>query len=93
MAEIELMLESPLKRMEIEAIMMVTEITEQRKSLNDILLRYNVKHPEEIERKIMEGKIAEHPSYEDYLSVLSYKRNILDLKEKLTQTTEELATL
>ncbi|MCZ7380517.1 MAG: hypothetical protein O8C64_02930 [Candidatus Methanoperedens sp.] len=36
-----------------------------------------------IEKMIEQGKIDEHPAYEDYLSALSYEQNINDLKKLL----------
>jgi hypothetical protein len=33
---------------------------------------------------IEQGKVDEHPAYEDYLSALSYEQNIKDFKKMLS---------
>jgi hypothetical protein len=43
-----------------------------------------VKEPEEIEKEIEEGKLPEHPSYEDFLSALALRNNREEMK-KLTR--------
>ena len=40
-----------------------------------------MKEPEEIEKEIEEGKLPEHPSYEDFLSALALRSNIEEMKK------------
>ncbi|NMG83036.1 MAG: hypothetical protein GIS02_02385 [Methanosarcinales archaeon] len=68
---------------ETETLMMLSKISEQKEFLNRILKKYNIKKPDDIEKMIERGEIGEHPCYEDYLSALSYKQNIKDLKKML----------
>lgn len=75
---------SPLVRgIETETLLILSKISEQKEFLENILKKYNVKSPEAIEKMIEQGKIEEHPAYEDYLSALSYEQNIKELKEVL----------
>ncbi len=57
----------------------IKEISEQKKKLEKILLKYGVKDLEEIEGKIERGELPEHPTYEDFLSALALK-NYLERK-------------
>lgn len=93
MPDTETLVTTKTKKNEIETIMIVTEITELKNRLLDILSKYNVQKPDDIERKIINNEISEHPSYEDYLSALSYKQTILDLKKKLKGTIEEIGRI
>ncbi len=57
--------------------MMIAEITELKNQLVEVLSKYGAKKPDEIEGKIIAGEITEHPSYEDYLSALSYEQEVI----------------
>ena len=72
-----------VRGVETETFLILSKISEQKEILNNILKKYNAKNPEAIERMIEQGKIEEHPAYEDYLSALSYEQNIKDLKNLL----------
>ena len=72
-----------VRGVETETFLILSKISEQKEILNNILKKYNAKNPEAIERMIEQGKIEEHPAYEDYLSALSYEQNIKDLKKLL----------
>ncbi len=40
-----------------------------------------MKEPEEIEKGIENGKLPEHPSYEDFLSAIALKSSIEEMKK------------
>jgi hypothetical protein len=71
-----------VRGVETETFLILSKISEEKELLKTTLEKYNVKYPEEIEKMIEQGKIDEHPAYEDYLSALSYEQNIKDLKEE-----------
>ena len=54
---------------------------DQKKELEGILSKHKVKELEEIEKGIEEGKLPEHPSYEDFLSALALRSNIEEMKK------------
>ncbi len=72
-----------VKGVETETFLLLSRISEQKEFLKNILKKYNAKSPEDIEKMIEQGKVDEHPAYEDYLSALSYDQNIKDLKKML----------
>ncbi len=72
-----------VRGVETETFLILSKISEQKEFLKGILKKYNVKSPGGIEKMIEQGKIEEHPAYEDYLSALSYEQNIKDLKKLL----------
>ncbi len=75
---------------EAEAIITLTELANKMERLRDIMDRYDVARIEEIETSIKGGKIPEHPSYEDYLSALTLKNEIDNLRSKLLREIEGL---
>jgi len=77
-SEIKIM--SAVKR-ELVPIIIVKEIIDQKRELERILSKHKVKEPEEIEKEIEEGKLPEHPSYEDFLSALALRSNIEEMKK------------
>ncbi|MCK4397413.1 MAG: hypothetical protein KAV25_00280 [Methanophagales archaeon] len=77
-SEIKIM--SAVKR-ELVPIIIVKEIIDQKRELERILSKHKVKEPEEIEKKVAEGKLPEHPSYEDFLSALALRSNIEEMKK------------
>ena len=67
---------SPYVRgVETETFLILSKISEEKEFFKTILEKYNAKNPEDIEKMIEQGKIEEHPAYEDYLSELSYEQN------------------
>lgn len=54
-----------------EVVRLVHSYLCHSESLKSLLDRYRVSSPEEIEQKISEGKLPEHPTYEDYLDALA----------------------
>lgn len=72
-----------VKGVETKTFLLLSKISEQKESFKNILKKYNAKSPEDIEKMIEQGKVDEHPAYEDYLSALSYEQNIKDLKKML----------
>lgn len=72
-----------VRGVETETFLILSKISEEKEFLKTILEKYNVKNPGAIEKMIEQGKIDEHPAYEDYLSALSYEQNINDLKKLL----------
>ncbi len=72
-----------IRGVETETFLILSKISEEKESLGTILDKYKAKNPEDIEKMIEQGKIEEHPAYEDYLSALSYEQNIKDLKTLL----------
>lgn len=74
----------------ISTLITINEIIEQKRKLEEILSKYGVKKAEEIEDKIKNKKIPEHPSYEDYLSALSFENNIRELKNATARMIREI---
>lgn len=74
----------------ITTLITASEILEQKKKLEEILAKYKVKKAEEIEKKIKKGEIAEHPSYEDYLSALSYEKSVSALKKAMIEIVKDI---
>ena len=72
-----------VRGVETETFLILSKISEQKELLKSILKKYTANNPEAIENMIEQGKIDEHPAYEDYLSALSYEQNIKDLKKTL----------
>ncbi|MFZ3383388.1 MAG: hypothetical protein WA144_05635 [Candidatus Methanoperedens sp.] len=72
-----------VRGIETETFLILSKISEEKEFLKSILQKYNAKNPETIEKMIEQGKIEEHPAYEDYLSALSYEQNIKNLKKLL----------
>jgi hypothetical protein len=66
---------------ELVPIIIIKEIFEQKRELERILQKHKVKEPEEIEKGIEEGKLPEHPSYEDFLSALALRNNLEEMKK------------
>ena len=66
---------------ELMPIIIVKEIMDQKRELERILSKHKVNEPEEIEKGIEEGKLPEHPSYEDFLSALALRSNIEEMKK------------
>jgi len=77
------MISPHVRGVETETFLILSKISEEKDFLKTILEKYNVKNPGAIEKMIEQGKIGEHPAYEDYLSALSYEHNINDLKKLL----------
>ncbi|WP_290623344.1 MULTISPECIES: hypothetical protein [unclassified Archaeoglobus] len=71
-------------------VIITKEIIEQKKELKKILLKYGVRDPEEIEKKIEKGELPEHPAYEDFLSALALKNNINEMKKLVGKLIEEI---
>ncbi len=67
---------------------MMNELVKQKRELEKILSKYGVKDSKEIEKKIENNEIPEHPSYEDYLSALALKQNIEELKKSIEDLLE-----
>lgn len=61
---------------EAEVVRLVHSYLHDSESLRSILDKYRVASPEEIERKISRGELAEHPTYEDYLEALAHLDNM-----------------
>ena len=70
---------------DLSSLILMNELLKQKKELERILSKYNVKDPDEIEKKIEKGEIPEHPCYEDYLSALALKQNIQELKKEIEE--------
>jgi len=68
--------------METETFLILSKISEEKEFLKIILQKHNAKNPEMIEKMIEQGEIEEHPTYEDFLSALSYEQNIKDRKRR-----------
>jgi hypothetical protein len=71
-------------------VIITKEIIEQKKELKRILIKYGVKDPEEIEKKIEKGELPEHPAYEDFLSALALRNNIAEMKKLVGKLIEEI---
>jgi hypothetical protein len=75
---------------ELMPVILTKEIIDQKRQLKEILSKYGVNNPEEIEKKIENGELPEHPSYEDFLSALALKNNIEEMKKLVGKFIEEI---
>jgi len=75
---------------ELMPVILTKEIIDQKRQLEEILSKYGVSNPEEIEKKIESGELPEHPSYEDFLSALALKNNIEEMKKLVGKFIEEI---
>ncbi len=66
---------------ELVPIIIIKEIFDQKRELERILTKHKVNDPEELEKGIEEGKLPEHPTYEDYLSALALRNNLKEMKK------------
>ena len=57
-----------------------------RAEIHEIEARYGVKKPEELEHKISEGAVEEHPTWEE---LIEYE-NLLDQVKKIQRELEEI---
>ncbi len=74
---------------EIDPLIIIKDLADQKQQLQIILDKYNVDQPDQIEAKIREGKIPEHPAYEDYLSALSFQNAIDEMKQLAKRLIED----
>lgn len=74
----------------LTALITVGELIEQKRKLKELLEKYGVEKTKEIEEKIRNRMLPEHPAYEDYLSALSYEKNISELKAQSRKMIEEI---
>jgi hypothetical protein len=79
-SESELKIMSVVKN-ELVPIIIIKEIFDQKRELERILSKHKVKEPEEIEKGIEDGKLPEHPTYEDFLSALALRNNLEEMKK------------
>ncbi len=54
-----------------EVVRLVHSYLHNGECLRSILDRYGATSPDDIEKKISEGKLPEHPTYEEYLEALA----------------------
>jgi hypothetical protein len=62
-----------VRGVETETFLLLSKISEEKDLLKTTLNKYNAKNPVAIEKMIEQGKIDEHPAYEDYLSGIPFK--------------------
>ncbi len=74
---------------ELESFLLVKEIADQKRKLEAILVKYHVQDIQEIEQKVKDGTIPEHPAYEDYLSALALQEAIDETKLVAKQVIED----
>jgi hypothetical protein len=74
----------------ITQLIAFNEMMEQKRKLEELLGKYGVDSPGEIEEKMKKGEVPEHPTYEDYLSALSLEDNISKLKDQIHRMIEEI---
>ena len=55
-----------VRGVETETFLILSKISEEKEFLKSILQKYNAKNSETIEKMIEQGKIEEHPAYEDH---------------------------
>jgi len=65
---------------ELESHLILQQIREKRDQFRQILQKYEVNTPQELEDKIAQGDLPEHPSYEDYLMLLSLENSLQEMK-------------
>jgi len=80
----------PEAKLEIEVNALVRTILENRERRNEILSRYGVTKPKDIKAKIAKGELKAHPTFEDYLSALTYQIDMEDMLKALEEKLNEL---
>lgn len=65
----------------LESHLILNELAKKRELLTKLLRKYAVKTPQELENQIADGEVDEHPSYEDFLEMLSIENSIREIKE------------
>ena len=78
---------------ELEIYLLAREIADLKTKIKATLKRYNVSNLDALEKKIEEGSITEHPTYEDYLSALTFQLNMEELSAILASKIRELTML
>lgn len=70
-----------------EVVKLVHSYLHNAESFRSILDRYGATSPDDMERRISEGKLPEHPTYEEYLEALArldvMRSSLEDLKRVL----------
>jgi hypothetical protein len=74
---------------ELESFLLVKEIADLKRKLDDILEKYGVTDVNEIEQFVKDGTVPEHPAYEDFLSALSLQETLEETKNLAKQVIEE----
>jgi hypothetical protein len=74
---------------ELESFLLVKEIADQKRKLETILAKYHVHDINDIEQKVKDGTIPEHPAYEDYLAALAIQEAIDETKSIAKQVIED----
>ena len=78
---------------ELEIYLLAREIVELKAKIQETLKSYNVPDLEVLEQHIADGRIPEHPTYEEYLSALTFHVTMTELSERLAVKIQELITL
>ncbi|MHB1600920.1 MAG: hypothetical protein ACYCSB_08335 [bacterium] len=69
---------------------MVQEITLMKVAIDDIKDAYDVKDEDHLLKKIKNGEVPEHPTYEGYLSILHMRDYIDHYRIKIQKFMDEL---
>jgi hypothetical protein len=77
--------QDPLTKLQHEVELLTGEFVSTKRELRKVLSAYGVKTAEEIEAKMKNGELKEHPTYEDYLSALQLELNLEELGRLLRE--------
>jgi len=81
---------SVIRRAKVQIIDLITEYTRLREELEEILKVYGVSSSGELLQLIEDGKVSEHPAYEDYLEAKSIEKDLESIRAKLKKLIEEI---
>jgi len=78
---------------ELEIYLLAREIADLKAKIQETLKNYKVPNLETLEQQIADGHIPEHPTYEEYLSALTFQVTMMELSEQLAGKIRELITI
>ncbi|MFQ6126992.1 MAG: hypothetical protein ACE5R6_20645 [Candidatus Heimdallarchaeota archaeon] len=83
----------PEQKLELEIYLLAREIADLKVRIKKTLQQYNVSNLDALEKKIEEGSVPEHPTYENYLSALPFQLDMEELSATLISKIQELTKL
>ena len=90
MSIIELIERYPELKVQVQAVSLIHDYQFNKEKLKSILTKYGVKAADEIEKKIRQGEIQKHPSYEDYLEALSHQENMKEAIKEIRKIIDSM---
>lgn len=66
---------------DLESHLIITQLQRKRDRLTQLYSNYAITSAIELEQKIADGTVNEHPAYEDYLTMVSLEKEIQEIKQ------------